>query len=161
MKTSLKIIACMAALGVLLTVQSAAAQGKLPGVWKIAEITISGPNPQTIPATSPNLIIFTKKHFSLVSITGESRPNLPQKDATDAQKVATWTPFAAVSGTYTVKGTTFTAQALVAKDPSGMAPGNFVTYDFKIVGNTLIATPKASQDGPITNPPIVKLTRLE
>jgi hypothetical protein len=162
MKTSLKVIACMAALAILVTVQSAVAQGKLQGVWKITEITVSAPKAQTIAATQPSLIIFTKKHYSAVAIEGDKpRPDLPQKDATDAQKVATWTPFIANAGTYQIKGTTLRMHGVAGKDPSSMTPEGFLTVDFKVEGNTLIFTLKASQAGPIPNPPTVKMTRLE
>jgi len=161
-KTSFKVIACMAALAVLLTVQSASAQGKLQGAWKITEIVFTGPNALTFKITQPSQMIFTQKHFSVMMIKGdESRPDLPQEDPTYAQMVAVWTPFAAAGGTYEVKGTTFTAKTSVAKDPSRMAPGNFLTFDFKVEGNTLVVTPKASAAGPISYPPSIKLTRLE
>ena len=60
------------------------------------------------------LLIFTKKYFSMVLIAGDKpQPDLPQK-ATDAQKVATWTPFQASTGTYEVKGNTYTARSKTA-----------------------------------------------
>ena len=152
----------MAVLAVLVSVQSAVAQGKLEGVWKITEFIPADLNAKPIAATQLSLLIFTKKYFSVLLISGDKpRPDLPQKDATNAQKVATWTPFAAAAGTYEVKGTTYTVKTALAKDPSGMAPGNFETIDFKIEGNTLIVTPKATQDGPIANLGRTKLTRLE
>jgi len=162
MKKPLMLFACMAAIAVLVIFQSASAQGKPEGVWKITEITTTGPNARTITNPQPGLLILTKKYYSLVEIMGDKpRPDLPQRDATDAQKVATWTPFAATSGTYEVKGTTLTARGIVAKSPGQMAPGNFGTIDFKIEGNTLTITIKANQAGPLANPYTVKLTRLE
>jgi hypothetical protein len=162
MKTSLKVIAFMAALAVLVTVQSAAAQGKLQGVWKVTEVTLTGPNARTITVTQPSLYIFTKKHFCFAEIRGEKpQPDLPQKDATDAQKVATWTPFNAALGTYEIKGTTFTGRVIVAKNPYMMKPGNFGTGDFKIEGNTLTITVKATDAGPVANPYTMKMVRLE
>jgi hypothetical protein len=152
----------MAALAVLVTVQSAPAQGKLEGVWKVMEVTLTGPNAQKITNPQPNIVMFAKKYFSRVLVLGDKpRPDLPQKDATDAQKVATWAPFFASAGTYEVKGATFTLKDLVNKNPIGMAPGNFGTYDFKIEGNTLTITTKATQNGPAANPFTMKLVRLE
>jgi hypothetical protein len=162
MKKSFVVIACMAALVVLVTVQSVAAQGKIEGVWKLTEITISSPKPQTIAVAQPNLSIITKKHFSYIGIESDKpRPDLPQKDATDAQKVATWAPFEAFAGTYEVKGTTLTGRGIVAKNPRDMAPGNFATYEYKIEGNTLIMTMKATQSGPATAPYTLKYVRVE
>jgi hypothetical protein len=150
----------MAALAILVTVQSAAAQGKLQGVWKITEVTMTGPDARTITAVQPGFMMFTKKHYAMVGITGDKpRPDLPQKDATDAQKVATWTPLNAMTGTYEVKGTTFSFHPVVGKNP--IEPGAFTTFDFKIEGNTLSLTTKANKAGPIANPLKIKLTRVE
>ena len=97
MKISLKVVACMAALAVLMVVQSASAQNKLEGVWKMTEVTFTGPNARTITGTQPGFLIITKKHFSMVGVQGDKpQPDLPQQGATDAQKVAAWTPFLAV-----------------------------------------------------------------
>jgi hypothetical protein len=79
MKTSLKAIAFMAALAVLMTIQSAVAQARLEGVWKITEVTLSRPNGEkiTAPQAQPNLIIFTKRYYSLVSVAADKpRPDL-------------------------------------------------------------------------------------
>ena len=160
MKTSLKVIACMAALAVLVTVQSAAAQGKLQGVWKLTEVTFTGPNAGTVTPVEPGIWIFAKKHSCFVAVTGDKpRPALPQKDATDVQKVATWTQFLAAANTYEVKGNTVTSHSIVSKNP--IKPGAFGTADIKIEGNTLYLTPKTNQDGPIANPYTLKLVRLE
>jgi len=160
MKTSLKVIACMAALAVFVAVQSAAAQGKLQGVWKLTEVAFTGPNARTITPVEPGIWIITTKHIGFVAITGEKpRPELPQRDATDAQKVATWGPLQAMVGAYEVKGTTITAHPIVGKNPA--KPGRFTTLDFKIEGNTLLTTPKTNQDGPIANPYTLKMIRLE
>jgi hypothetical protein len=175
MKTSLKVIACMAALAVLVTVQSAvaqvkkvvpgkvAAQGKLEGVWKIAEFSTAVSSASTITTTAqPGIFIFTKKHYSIMFISSDKpRPNLPLQNATDAQRVAAWGPFSANSGTYEIKGTTLTTHPLVAKHPAVMKPGAFVTYDFKIEGNTRLLTPKESNTVPGGTPPTYKLVRLE
>jgi hypothetical protein len=120
MKISVKIIACMAALAVLMVVQSASAQGKLEGVWKVTEVTLSGANPLKIAVSSahPSLMVFTKKYFSFLNIMAadQPRPELPQQSATDAQKVAAWTPVVAWAGTYEVKGNVLMFHTIVAKD---------------------------------------------
>jgi len=164
MKKSLVVIACMAALAVLFTVQTAAAQGNMVGVWRGAEVIWSGDNPvkMTISPTHPDFFIVTKKHWSLTNIAAATaaRPDLPQ-GATDAQKVAVWTPFVGLAGTYEVKGNVVTARTLVAKSPGDMLPGNFTTMEFKVEGDTLTLTPKTNQDGPIANPMITKWVRVE
>jgi hypothetical protein len=124
------------------------------------EVTLTGPNARTVTNPQPGFIIFTKKHYSLVALSGDKpRPDLPQKDATDAQKVATWTPLTATLGTYEVKGTTLTFHPIVAKNP--VQPGAFITWDFKIVGDTLFMMVKATNAGPVANPPTFRQVRVE
>lgn len=161
MRNTKMMIACLATLVLVLVVQSAVAQtGKLQGVWKIVEVTVSGPNPIKFTNPQPNLSIITKKYCSTMSIQGDKpRPDLPQKNATDAQKVATWTPFDAGAGPCEVKGSTLTVHPIIAKDP--FPPGTFVTYEFKFEGKDLFITPKATQAGPIPTPVKLKCTRLE
>ena len=159
MKASLKVIACMAALAVLMVVQSASAQGKLEGVWKVTKVTYTGPNAQQIINPQPGFMIITKKYLTRVGLWGDKpQPELPQ-NATDAQRLATWTPLFAALGTYEIKGTTLTLHHIVRKN--GVKPDFFATDDFKIDGNTLTMTGKATQDGPVTNPTTMKFVRVE
>ena len=74
------IIACMAALAVLLIVQSAAAQGKLEGVWKATEVSMSGPDSFKDSNPQPNFFIFTKKHFSTSAVTADKPRPVQQLD---------------------------------------------------------------------------------
>ena len=162
MKTSLKVIACMAALAVLMVVQSASAQGKLEGVWKQVEFSATAPKAYAVTNPQPGYIIFAKKHYCTVAVTSEKpRPVLSLEKATDAQKVAAWTDFEAYAGTYEVKGTTVTFHDEIAKSPEGMKPGSFGSFDFKIEGNTLTLMMKADEAGPATNGFKVKLVRIE
>ena len=162
MKTSLKVIACMAALAVLMVALSASAQGKLQGVWKITEIAITGPKPLTITNPQPSLMIFTEKYFSTTYVTSDQpRPDQPLEKATDAQKLAVWTSFMAFAGTYEVKGTSMTIHSAVAKNPEDMKPGNLSIFDFIIERNTLFLTFKATKEGPRTNPMTFKMVRVE
>jgi len=161
-KTTRIIIICMAALAVVMIVQSATAQGKIEGVWKATEASMSGPNGFKNTNLQPNLFIFTKKHFSTVAVTGDKpRPVQPLEKATDAQKAAAWEGFEAWAGTYEVKGTTLTTHDAIAKDPADMQPGCFGSFDFKFEGNTLILILKAEETGPLPNPITYKLVRVE
>jgi hypothetical protein len=165
MKMRNSFILCVAVIPVLMIVQSAFAEGKLEGVWRVSEVWVGDPSAGkiTVGPTHPSVIIFTKKHFSFLNIktaTG-TRPNLPPKGATDAQKVAAWTPVAAFAGSYEVKDNIMTYHNIVDLDPNGMAPGNSGTSEFKIEGNTLTTIPKTDQNGPIANPLITKFIRVE
>jgi hypothetical protein len=163
MKTSFKVIACMAALAVLMVVQSASAQVKIEGAWRVAEVSRGGQNPLkiTVDASHPGRFIVTKTHFSLTNLTNPKRPDLPQQGATDAQKAATWSPLVAFAGTYEMKGNTATFHFIVSKEPSDMAKGVFLTSEFKLDGETLLWTPKTDQNGPVVDPIITKFVRVE
>jgi hypothetical protein len=152
-----KVIICAACIAILANVPIASAQDKLEGVWKATEVIRTGPNAGTITNVAPAFIIVTKKYVSQIGLQG-SQPDLPQ-NATDAQKVATWTPFIGMVGTYEVKGTTATIHPIIGKNP--IKSGSLVTLDFKIEGNTLSATFKTNQDGPIANPVTMKFVRVE
>jgi hypothetical protein len=142
-----------------MVIQSASAQDTLEGVWQYTEIIPPAADAQPNPIPPGSLLIFTKKHYSLILIP-TPRPELPQQNATDAQKVATWEPFMASAGTYEVNGNTFTAKSSAAKNPSAMAPDGWITSEFKIEGNTLITTPKVRNAGPV-NLGSTKLVRVE
>ncbi len=159
MKMRLRVIATMAALAVLMVVnQSALAQNKLEGVWKYTEFV--SPDGKTTPAQPGGLLIFTKTYWSMVLVSGDKpQPALPQ-NATDAQKVATWTPFSASTGTYEVKGNTYNAKTILSKSP-GTPPDFFITIEFRIEGNTLITTPKVTSTGQPVNMGYSKLIRVE
>jgi len=136
----------------------------LQGVWKVTEVTTTGPNASKRAAPQPGFYIFTGKHYSIVTVNSDQpRPDLPQdtNTASVAQLQASWGPFTAQSGTYEVKGSEVTFHALAAKNPSAMKAGNFSTASFKIEGNTLTLVNKANQAGPAANPTTRKATRVE
>ncbi len=163
MKKLVLVFACMTALVVIFNIPSASAQGKLEGVWRIAEVSRGGQNPFKITpdVAHPGLFIVTKKHMCLINLMNPNRPDLPQQGATDAQKVATWTPVVALAGSYEMKGNVATTRFIVAKDPIDMAKGTFITSEFKVEGDTVIWTPKADKNGPIADPVITKFVRVE
>lgn len=160
MKKSFAVVACLAALAIFLTVQSAAAQGKLEGAWKATEITYTGPNAHTNTNPSPSVVIFTKEYYSLmVDSIDKPRPELSQNPTAEEIRTA-FALFWANAGTYEVKGTVLTLHPLLAKRP-GTPPDAFFTMEFNIQGNILILVDKGSYLGPAVNPFTLKLTRLE
>jgi hypothetical protein len=151
---------CITVLAVLLNVPSASAQGKLEGVWKYVEVILPTPGAKPIPVQE-GLLIFTKHHFSMIFVAGtQPRPELPQQGATDAQKVAAWTPLNLGAGTYEIKGDRYIAKSLVSKNPGQINPDAWMAIEFKIEGNTLITTPKETNTGPV-NFASTKLIRVE
>ena len=142
------------------------AQGgpSLQGAWRVTEVVATGPNAEANKNPQPGLYVFTKQHYSIVSVGGtEPRKNLetagdPAK-LTDAEKMAryeAWAPFTANAGTYEVSGGTLTTRPIVAKNPSVM--GQPSTREFKIAGKTLTLIQK-SADGQRTT--TTTLTRVE
>jgi len=82
----------MALVGAPLLSQSrAASQETIQGVWRVTEVTTTGPNASTNKSPQPSLYIFTPKHYSLMRVNGTTaRPDLPQDQmakATAAQFV--------------------------------------------------------------------------
>jgi hypothetical protein len=164
-----RVILAAAAVGACLGVGQmvSLAQGKtspVVGVWRVAELTRTGPNAGTNAHPQPGLYIFTARHYSIETVTSDGpRPELPEQGATDKQRSdAFGPPFTANAGTYEIKGNELIDTVIVAKNPNIMRTGALQTFTFKMEGkNTLWLTQKANQNGPVTNPPTVKLTRVE
>jgi hypothetical protein len=157
----------MALVGAPLLSQSrAASQETIQGVWRVTEVTTTGPNASTNKSPQPSLYIFTPKHYSLMRVNGTTaRPDLPQDQmakATAAQLLAVYgTALSAQSGTYELAGGKLTTRPVVAKNTFGMAPGASFTASYKLDGKTLTITSERNPAGPIENPTTWKLTRIE
>jgi hypothetical protein len=152
----------------LLAGHDAIAQSKsasIQGVWQAVEVTVTGPGARTIviPEPRPNLVILSARHYSRVSVEAEQpRPMLadPAKATADELRAA-WGPFVGEAGTYEVSGNTITMRPIAAKNPAAMTSGAYVTYSFKLDGNTLVVTYLRNQNGPIANPATIKAVRVE
>lgn len=138
----------------------------LHGAWRVTEITTTGAGAATNKSPQPALYIFTKQHYSLVTVNGTTpRKNFgnaadPAK-LTDAEKLArydAWENFSANSGTYQVSGVTLTTSPLTAKNPGVM--GTTQAREFEIEGNTLILIQKSAAGQPASQT-TTRLTRLE
>ena len=111
-----------------------AAVPSIEGVWRTTSVVTTGANASSDLNPPANILIFTKRHFSLVVLNNpRERPAPPApKDPnklTDAEKIARyedWRPFNALSGTYEIKGTTVIRHSLVEK--GSPAPGR-TTYE--------------------------------
>lgn len=142
-------------------------QPSLQGVWRVTEVVSTGADASANKTPQPGLYIFTKQHYSIVSVGGTApRTDVaPAKDParlTDAEKLAryeTWDPFTANAGTYKVSGSTLTTQPIVAKNPSVMT-GTGATRQFTIAGNTLTLIQKSATDQP-AGETRTTLTRVE
>jgi hypothetical protein len=152
----------------LLTSQGIAGQSKpasIQGVWKVVEVTITGPGARTIAfAERPNLTIITATHYSRVEIQADGpRPTLADAAKASADELrAVWGPFVAEAGTYEVTaGNLVTMRPIASKNPAVMGPGVFITYSYKLEGDTMWLTQQRNQNGPFANPVTFKATRVE
>ena len=152
----------------LLTSYGAAAQStprSIQGVWRISEATITGPGARTIAFSErPNLTIITAKHYSRVEIqTDGQRPILADVAKASADELrAVWGPVVSEAGTYeaTPDGL-ITMRPIASKNPAVMGQGVFITYSYKLDGDTLSLTQQRNQNGPFVNPFSLKLVRVE
>lgn len=154
-------------LGLLVT-QGAAAQPareSIQGVWRIVEATITGAGARTIAfGDRPNLTIITARHYSRVEVQADRpRPVLADVAKASADELrAAWGPFVSEAGTYEVTtGNVITMRPIASKNPAVMGSGVFITYAYKLDGDTLSLTQQRNQNGPFTNPFTLKLTRVE
>lgn len=145
---------------------SAFAQSKsgIEGVWKLTEVTTTGPEGKTMKATQPGMYLFTKKHYSMIAVTGD-KPREMMDDynkATQEQLLSIFVSgFRANTGKYEVKNGKITVHPMVAKSPGYMKEGTWETSAMKIDGNMMTLTSETSNSGPTKNPTTFKLMRVE
>jgi hypothetical protein len=137
----------------------------IQGVWRVVEATISGPGARTIAfAERPNLTIITASHYSRVEVQADGpRPILADVAKASADELrAVWGPFVSEAGTYEVtSGGFITMRPIASKNPAVMGAGVFITYSYKLDGDTLSLSQQRNQNGPIANPFTLKLVRVE
>jgi len=140
-------------------------RGPVQGVWRIVEVTIAGPNARTMSfAERPNLTIISAKHYSRVEVQADGpRPMLPDAAKASADELrAVWGPFVAEAGTYELASDgLITMRPIASKNPAVMGPGVFISYSYKLDGDTLSLTQQGNQNGPFTNPFTLKFVRIE
>ena len=137
----------------------------IEGVWRVVEAAITGPGARTIPfAERPNLTIITARHYSRVEVQADGpRPLLADVAKASADDLrAVWGPFVGEAGTYEVTpGGLVTMRPIASKNPAVMGPGVFITYSYKLDGDTLSLTQQRNQNGAFANPFTLKLARVE
>ena len=137
----------------------------IEGVWRVVEAAITGPGARTITfAERPNLTIITARHYSRVEVQADGpRPLLADVAKASADDLrAVWGPFVGEAGTYEVTpGGLVTMRPIASKNPAVMGPGVFITYAYKLDGDTLSLTQQRNQSGPFANPFTLKLVRVE
>ena len=136
----------------------------IQGVWRVLEATVTGPGARTIAfAERPNLTIITDKHYSRVEVQADGpRPILTDVAKASADELrAVWGPVVAEAGTYEATPDLITMRPIASKNPAVMGPGVFITYSYKLEGNTLVITQQRNQNGSFSNPFSLELVRVE
>ena len=142
----------------------AQAPKSIQGVWRIVEATTTGPGARTIPfAGRPNMTIITAKHYSRVEIQSDGpRAILPDVAKATADELrAVWGPVVTEAGTYELTPDSITMRPIASKNPAIMGNGVFITYSYKLDGNTLTLTQQRNQSGLYANPFSLKFERVE
>ena len=146
---------------VILVLSGFAAAQEVAGAWRLDEVT--GADGKAAKFTNPNTYLFTKGHFSIIRVEGDKpRSTDPWMEMTRDQLIDAYIKqFAASGGTYDMKGSTLTMKTTIAKNPAFMARANWISYTVKVNGQTMTLTATATNEGPIKNPQIMTLTRLD
>lgn len=114
----------------------ASAASPVEGVWRIAEVTVTGANPSTT-VDPPSVIIFAKTHYSMMRVNGGAERALFKAVVPESEeKIAAYDSFIANTGTYELNGMTLTVRPTVAKHPNYMS-GGYDTYEIRTSGDTL------------------------
>jgi hypothetical protein len=150
-------------IAVIFALGGVAAAQEVAGAWRLDEATMPGTEGKTAKFGNPNIYLFTKGHFSIIRIEGDKpRSTDSWTTMTPDQVIDTYIKqFTASGGTYEMKGGTLTMKTTIAKNPAFMARANWISYTVKINGQTLTLTAAATNEGPIKNPQIMNLTRLD
>jgi hypothetical protein len=154
----------------LLYVSVAFAQTKTPveGVWKVAEVQMTGANAAPISDPQPGLYIFTRGYYSVALVNGtQERPAIPPpKDPprlTDAEKITRyehWSSFSANSGTYEIKGSMLIRRPIVAKNLVNVTNPP-IMQEFKLDGSNTLWLIERSAPGQPPRETRARLIRVE
>ena len=150
-------------MSVILVLSGFAAAQAVAGAWRLDEVKTSGSDAKTSKFSQPNIYLFTKGHFSIIRIEGDKpRSTEDWGSMTREQVVDTFIKqFTASAGTFEMKGSSLTMKTTIAKSPGFMSRANWISYAVKIDGKTMTLTSTATNEGPIKNPQIMTLTRLD
>ena len=150
-------------IAVILMLSGFAAAQKVAGAWRLDEIRSVTPGVPSGKFTNPNMYLFTKGSWSIIRVEGDKPRSMePWAAMTQDQVVDTYVKqFSASAGTYEMKGGTLTMKTTIAKNPAYMARANWISYTVKIDGQTMTLTATATNEGPIKNPQIMTLTRVD
>ena len=150
-------------ISLILVLSGFAAAQKVAGAWRLDEVKMAGADAKASKFSNPNIYLFTKGLFSIIRVEGDKpRSTDSWTTMTPEQVIDTYVKqFTASGGTYEMKGDTLTMKTTIAKNPGFMARANWISYTVKIDGQTMTLTGTATNEGPIKNPQIMTLTRID
>src|SRR3990172_7152523 len=106
----------------------------MQGVWREAEIAVTGANASTVQNPQPSLYIFTPTHYAMLGTFGENARALYKAfDSTNEEKIAAYDSFWGNAGAYELAGDTVTIRPIIARVPNFMT-GGFSRYQFRLDG---------------------------
>lgn len=151
------------AISLIFVLSGFAAAQDVAGAWRLDEATLPGPDGKIAKFTNPNIYLFTKGHFSVIRIEGDkprstenwTKMNLDQVIDTYIKQ------FTASGGTYEMKAGTLTMKTTIAKNPNIMTRGDWISYAVKINDQTMTLSATVTNEGPLKNPIVMTLTRLD
>jgi hypothetical protein len=139
----------------------------IEGAWQISSVVITGAGAINNPKAQPSQIVFTKTHYTWVSLGGTvARKPATRKDQakpTDVEKMADWemwNPLTAQGGTYQFNGTTLTRRPTVAKNVAVMTTNPPIVQQARVEGNKLTLVQKSAAGQP-ANETTTVLTRVD
>ena len=102
--------------------QGGSSNSAVIGVWRVSEVTTTGPNGRKNTNPQPGVRIFTQRYYGIDEVTSNApRPELPPPPkATDKQVAEAFGPFIGQAGTYEIKGNELTTKRIAAKNPGTM-----------------------------------------
>ena len=136
-------------------------KGSIEGVWRLDEQSSAG---NTRHMSQPSMYIFTKKHYSIIYVSSDApRQALADisKATADELRSVFVESFVANAGLYDMKDGKISFWPKVAKSPTFMRDGSYVTFTFKVTGNTMTMTSEGENGYPVKTPVISKFTRIE
>ena len=96
------IIRVVSLLAILLFASLAYAQNAkkpIEGVWKVTEIVVTGAGASNVGSPQPGLFIFTRGHYSMMSVPGnQPRALFKAEEPTNEEKIAAFDSFVANTG---------------------------------------------------------------
>lgn len=110
------------------------------GVWEVKEIALQNGSGPTADKPFPNIIMFTRHHYSMMWVLGaEPQRSFAERwNPTDAEKIERFDALVVNSGTYEIKGSTLTAHPIVARIPEFV--GGTLICEYHLENDTMRLT---------------------